>query len=287
MDYARYFEGASVLGLARRKDPYSFVETYQLMQRVFGYSLHYVNFGYWPEGITTPEPAREMTLHMGRALGLKAGDRLLEAGSGLGQAAVDMANAFSLDKVEGLNINTAQLGFANELAGRSGLADRVSHRQADACAAPEQMEQGAFHHAFAQECIGHFPEPERFLAGLRKMLPPGGRFAFTLVVCPEPPPRVFAEAANLVFHVVPKDGAHWERLLKGAGFQIAAREDMRETVFRPLLSFVNKRLKEDDQAMAFASAPVRAVMNQLLGAALGGLDKGYLGYEMLVGEVPA
>ena len=179
-----FFIKGSMWKLFRGANPYTFVETYKLLRRVFGYELFYVNYGYWKDGIETPEPGRELTHFIGDALGLKKGDRVLEAGSGLGQASIDSCTRYDLEKVVGLNICNEQADFANALTASQGLEHKIEHRICDACTEIDRFEHGEFDHAFAQECIGHFPDPLHYLTGVRKMLPSGGRMAITTPAIP-------------------------------------------------------------------------------------------------------
>lgn len=285
MPYEDFFEAGSIRGLAQNREPYSFRETYQLMRQVFGYQLHYVNFGYWPDGIDTVEPAREMTLLMGRRLGLAAGERVMEAGSGLGQAACDLTQAFDLDRVQGLNINRPQASFANELAERTGLADRVTHTVADACEWPHEQPAESFDHALAQECIGHFPDPAAFLEGVRAALRPGGRFAMTVVTAPKPPPRAFTAVAGQAFHAKAHALEVWTARLEAAGLRMVSHDDLRQTVFGEMFGWLDRRMREQPDAMSFAPMPIRALFMQLLRATRAGVDGGWLGYDLLVAEV--
>lgn len=286
MDYAAYFQRGSLLSLARNREPYSFRETYDLLRKVYGYQLHYVNYGLWTEGNDTVEPAREMTLLLGRHLGLKPGHRVLEAGSGLGQAACDLARTHDLARVQGLNVNAAQLAFANDLAARSGLAEVVRHDQHDACAWPETRPAGSFDHAFAQECIGHFPDPVRFLAGLRALLPPGGRFAFTVVTRPKPAPRAFRMVTKQAFHAETWPVSRWSGLLEEAGFDVVAEDDITEPVFGRMFDWLEHTFDTNPDVLAFAPRPIQAFFRRLAHATRAGVDGGWMGYHLVVGQVP-
>jgi cyclopropane fatty-acyl-phospholipid synthase-like methyltransferase len=284
--YETFFEEGSIWKLLRGEDAYTMVDTYHVLRRVFGYKRHYANYGYWKDGIDTHEPGRELALHMGRALGLKKGQRLLEAGSGLGQAAVDICEHFELAGVTGLNPCTPQVNFANALSEWSGTGERVQHRVADACAEVETFPPGHFDHAMAQECIGHFPDPMRFLRGVHTMLPSGGRFAFTLVTSPKPPSRSVAAAQKLFFGVVPESGDHWAELITKAGFNVVQKDDITDIVFTPLFKYIRRTLKDDPKALQFQGPLGRIGMRALLTRSEAGVRTGTMGYELIVGEVP-
>ena len=116
LNFDDYFIPASLLGYAKRRHPYDFVETYQALKHIYGYQLNYVNLGFWQDDSRTVEPGRLLAYHLGEALDLQEGDSLVDAGSGLGQASVDLANKYKLRQVLGINPNQRQLAFANQLA---------------------------------------------------------------------------------------------------------------------------------------------------------------------------
>ncbi len=283
--YADFFVKGSLWKLLRGANAYTFVETYELLRRTFGYQLHYANYGLWTDGLDTDEPGRQLSRYLGEALGLKPGDKLLEAGSGLGQCAVDLCTEYDLAAVRGLNICVEQANYANALARHHGLQDKIEHQIIDACKAVQDLEKGAYQHALAQECIGHFPDPGAYLRGLSKMLPSGGRMAFTLVTSPKPPPRSIAAVQKLVFNVVPHSGAHWEQLFKDSGFVNVRREIITDQVFVPLFGYLRRRFKEDPENLSFTGPVSRLTMRALLDRSEEGVRTGTMGYELLVGEV--
>ncbi len=89
--FERHFIPATLLGLIRRGHPYDFVETYRLTQALYGYRAAYVNLGLWTEGALTDEAGRKLAYRVADELHLVKGDYLIDVGSGLGQAAVDLA----------------------------------------------------------------------------------------------------------------------------------------------------------------------------------------------------
>jgi cyclopropane fatty-acyl-phospholipid synthase-like methyltransferase len=280
-----FFIKGSMWKLFRGANPYTFVETYRLLCSVFGYQLFYVNYGYWKDGIKTVEPGRELTYFIGDALGLKAGDKVLEAGSGLGQASIDSCSKYDLSKVLGLNLCDSQVNFANALTTAQNLREKIEHRICDACTEVDTFKKGDFDHAFAQECIGHFPDPLHYLKGVCKTLPSGGRMAITIVSSPKPPSKSLAYVENLFFGTVPKDGPHWENLFKEAGFNIVESKDITEMVFVPMFAAIRDRLKNDPKSMNFPWM-TNLGLKVLLNRTENGIKTKTMGYHFIVGEVP-
>jgi len=281
-----FFDEGSLWKLLRGENPYTFLNTYSILQQLFGYELPYANYGYWEQGLDTPEPGQKLTIHLGEALGISPGDRVLEAGSGLGQCAVDLCGHFEAEQVLGMNVCAPQVRYANALAAAAGLSDKIEHQEVDACAKVQSLEPGAFNHALAQECIGHFPDPLGFLTGVRKMLPSGGRMAFTLVTSPKPPPRPQAIAQKTFFGVVPHDGAHWAGLMEQAGFTDVRREDMTEVVFVPMFGFIRRKLREEPESFKVTGPAGRLALRAFLKVTEAGVRRGTMGYELLVGQAP-
>ena len=280
-----FFVNSSMWKLFRGANPYTFIDTYELLRKVFGYELFYVNYGYWKDGIETNEPGRELTHYIGDALGLKAGDRVLEAGSGLGQASIDSCLKYDLKKVIGLNICEPQVNFANAYTQSQNLHDKIEHRICDACAEVETFEKGAFDHAFAQECIGHFPDPLKYLTGVKNVLPSGGRMAITIVSSPKPPSRALAYVEDFFFGTVPKDGEHWVKLFEEAGFRIVENKDITDMVFKPMFEAIRHRLEHEPESMNF-SWSTNMALKVLLNQTEKGIRTKTMGYHFIVGEVP-
>jgi cyclopropane fatty-acyl-phospholipid synthase-like methyltransferase len=284
--YARHFVPGSLRALYREKHPYGFTQTYTLMRRAFGYQLHYVNFGYWPQGLTTVEPGREATLLLGRALHLQPGERVIEGGSGLGQTAVDLCSAFSLAEVRGMNPCTPQVAFANELAAAEGLGDKVRHEVCDATEAVFDLQPGAWDHGVASECIGIFPDPQKFLRGLHRALRPGGRVAFTVVTSPKPAGRVQHEIGALFFGTRARAPSWWIEALTSAGFVDVERQDITAEVFPPMLQTVRRNLREQPELLGLAGPFAGAAIRLLIRSAERGVAAGTMGYELFSARRP-
>jgi cyclopropane fatty-acyl-phospholipid synthase-like methyltransferase len=279
-----YFVDGTVWQLFRGANAYTFIDTYKVLRRVFGYELNYVNYGYWPEGIETEEPGRRLTYLLADTLGLKEGQRLLEAGSGLGQASVDCAEQYALSRVFGMNMCEPQVKFANALVESKGLAETVQHKICDACAEVETFQPGTFDHAFAEECISHFPDPLAFLKGVRRVLSPGGRMAITVVTSPQTPGFGLRFVEKLFFGSVPFCQDYWSELFEEAGFQNVESKDITHMVFSPLFKAIRTRLEHDPDAMQFQNATGRMALNAFLNNAEKGVETNTLGYSLIVGE---
>ncbi len=285
-DFNDYFRIGSAWEMWRNGNPYEFVQTYEVMKEAFGYDLQYVNFGYWPEGVSTVEAGREMSLLVGEALGLSEGDRLLEGGSGLGQAAVDLCEHFKLERTLGMNPCVPQVGYANELAKSYGFGDRIRHEVCDASKRVFELEPGTFTHGMAMECIGVFPDPDAFLRGMHQQLPSGGRMAFTVVTSPGTASKFQDWSGKLFFGVGTFPGQMWADRLEAAGFVDVQRRDITEEVLTPMLSVVRQRIESQPQILQQIGPLLRLAVLFIMGASERGLSKQRLGYELVWGTRP-
>jgi tocopherol O-methyltransferase len=115
-------------------------------------------------------------LSMNRVLattaGIAAGQRVLDAGCGIGGSAVWLAENRGA-AVVGVNINARQVEQARRLARGRGLEDRVQFHVADFCATGLAGE--SFDVVWALESACYAEDPRAFLAEARRLLKPGGR----------------------------------------------------------------------------------------------------------------
>lgn len=284
--YTDHFRLGSLYRLWRTGHPYDFSQTYELMTRAFGYGAHYVNFGYWPQGVGTPEAGREMTWLMGEALGMPEGGRLLEGGSGLGQTSVDLVERYKLSHSVGMNPCTTQVGFANALAKHRGLGEIINHRICDATEEVYTLDAGTYDGAIAVECIGIFPDPRKFLAGAHRALRSGGRVCFTVVTTPKPAGWFQHNIGSLFFGTRACPPRWWIEALEGAGFVNVREQDITQEVFPPMIEVVRRNLREQPDLRRKAGPAAGLAIKALIDNADRAVQNGTMAYEMFVAEKP-
>ena len=103
-----------------------------------------------------------------RFLGVPAGARVLEVGSGLGILAADVAVAADGVQVDGVELSAEQIAAAARVP-------RVAYRQGDAHAL--DFPDSAFDLVYARYLLEHVSHPERVVAEMRRVVRPGGRVA--------------------------------------------------------------------------------------------------------------
>jgi SAM-dependent methyltransferase len=268
----------------RRRHPYDFIETYEVLRRIYGYERAYVNLGLWDDGDDTRDAGQRLALLVLGALELTAGATLVDAGAGLGQAAVDACERFELAQVIGINPNPRQVAFATELAARAGLETHVRHEIADACTALLELPAGSIDGVAAIECIGHFPTPDQFLAGAHHALRSGGRLAFCLNVAARPFGFWQRRSARMSYGFIPAPLERWTARLEAAGFTVLEARDLTDRVLGPMTRIVSARVRGD--AGRGLSWLTRTMMSWQLRSAGNAVSSGSLRYALVVAERP-
>jgi len=133
-------------------------------------SLHY---GYWDEGI---KRLRQALVRMNDVLAdnvkIKSTDKVLDAGCGVGGAAIYLAKKFNC-KVEGITLSQNQAEFASQKAIENNLDDKIHFTVADFTKIP--FEDESFDVVWAVESVCHANEKADFLKEAFRVLKKGGR----------------------------------------------------------------------------------------------------------------
>lgn len=132
-----------------------------------------IHLGFWDGGT---RDHREAAVDANRALacrvGLRPGERVLDAGCGAGGSAVWLARELGA-RVVGVNLSPGQIHRARRLAHAQGVSDRVSFGRQDFTATTLPDE--GFDVVWAQESVCHVEDKEPFLREASRLLKPGGR----------------------------------------------------------------------------------------------------------------
>jgi len=210
----------------------------------------------------------------------RAGERVLDLGSGLGQLTRGMARATGV-RVLGIERSAEQIAEALRLASEAGEDALVEFRPGDALDPPlSPAEWGTFDVAHARFVLEHVPEPLGVVRQMVRALKPGGRLVLedddheVLRLFPEPAGfsamwtsymRTYDLAGN-----DPLVGRRLVSLIHQAG-AVPRRNDLLsfggsvgEERFAPLVENIVRILEGAREAMAKAGPPVGEAFDQAL-----------------------
>src|SRR5215203_7146937 len=132
-----------------------------------------MHFGFYDE--QTRKHA-EALINMNRELAMRArvqsGDRVLDAGCGVGGSAIWLARERGA-RVVGINVVPGDVDRGRRYAHRRGVAGRVTFELQDMTRTT--FPTGSFDVVWAIESVCHVPDKREFLAEARRLLKPGGR----------------------------------------------------------------------------------------------------------------
>jgi ubiquinone/menaquinone biosynthesis C-methylase UbiE len=166
---------------------------------------------------------REATAELGAALGLGAGQHVLDVGSGIGGASRFFAAIYGT-RITGIDLTPEYCELATRFARSTGLADRLDYRPASALALP--FDPATFDAAYSQHVAMNIADKPALYAEIARVLKPGAAFGVYdvlqgpggEVVYPTP----WADDASTSFLASPGE---MRRLLETAGFRLESARD--------------------------------------------------------------
>lgn len=129
-------------------------------------------YGTLIQAFRTRDP-RGILDHEAATMGLSAGQRLLDAGCGVGAPAIHFATHYGV-QVEALTVSSRQAEAARQAVREAGCADRVSVTEGDYHRLEDLFPPGHFDAICFLESFGHSHDKAGLLAGCLKALRPGG-----------------------------------------------------------------------------------------------------------------
>lgn len=130
----------------------------------------------------------ELTLHLGRIVGLGPGTRVLDVACGRGTSAIALAAEFGCS-VHGVDLSAANVELAGEAARTTGVAHLATFEVGDAEALP--CTDGSFDAVLCECAFCTFPSKAVAAAEFARVLCPGGRLGLSDITRDgEPPPEL-------------------------------------------------------------------------------------------------
>ncbi len=132
-----------------------------------------VHFGYTDANTRSHTDAlKNMNRVLAQRVQIQPGERVLDAGCGVGGSSLWLAAQCRVDVV-GITLAARQVAKARSYAAQRGLADRVRFDQADFTATP--FPDASFDVVWAVESLCHAPRKADFYQEAARLLRPGGR----------------------------------------------------------------------------------------------------------------
>lgn len=131
------------------------------------------HFGYWePDTRNHSQSLTNMNRQVAARVNPKPGERVLDAGCGIGGSSMWLARTFGVNTV-GISLSANELERARRYAKAKGLEDQCTFQQEDFIATSFPDE--SFDIVWAQESVCHTIHKDAFCAEAYRLLKPGGR----------------------------------------------------------------------------------------------------------------
>jgi sarcosine/dimethylglycine N-methyltransferase len=128
-----------------------------------------------PQGGTFKRALRKMTDTIVSPAGIREGDLVVDAGSGIGGASRYLAQRFNCSVI-GINISDRQIDIARLQTAAAGLQDRVTFRRGN-CSAYLPVDTASVDVIVNLESACHYADRQKFLLECARILKPAGRLA--------------------------------------------------------------------------------------------------------------
>lgn len=165
----------------------------------------------------------EATVEIADALAIRAGDHLLDVGSGIGGPARYFATRFGC-RVTGIDLTAEFCDVARELTRAVGLADRIAFEQGNALSMP--FADASFDGAYSMNVSMNIADKAGLYRGVRRVLKPGAWFVLAEVAQgPAGPPTYPTPWARTAETSFLSTAGETHAALEAAGFTVVQSRD--------------------------------------------------------------
>ena len=132
-----------------------------------------IHYGYWDENVKNfPQSLLRMNEVMAEVAKIKASDRVLDAGCGIGGSSIFLAERIGCN-VTGISLSERQISHARRLVHEKKVEGKVEFEIMDYCATSFPGE--SFDIVWGCESICYADDKEQFIKEAYRLLKPGGR----------------------------------------------------------------------------------------------------------------
>jgi microcystin synthetase protein McyJ len=140
-------------------------------------NCNYLNLGYWKQTNNVIKASEDLLDLVIEKAEIKDGNKILDVGFGYGEQDIYFANKFPKIEINGINILTKQVEFAQQKVKLAGLSNRVVLIDGDAVNLT--FEDSIFDLTLAIESAFHFDTRQMFFNESYRVLKPGGIIVLT------------------------------------------------------------------------------------------------------------
>lgn len=229
-----------------------------------------------------------LTRKLAGAIGLSAGEAVLDVAAGRGTTALMLASSFDVT-VDGVDLSSANAALATGAAAAAGLDGRVRFHAADAERLP--FGDAQFDVVVCECAFCTFPDKITAAAALARVLRPGGRLGLTDVVADRDRlPTALTSLASWVACIADaRPLEEYAAIFESTGLRVR-RAERHDSAMMRMVEQIRARidlLKMTSRAKAEALGLDFDAAQPLLDAADAAVTNGTLGYVMLTAEKPA
>jgi ubiquinone/menaquinone biosynthesis C-methylase UbiE len=180
-----------------------------------------IHMWYWydrEDDAPLPEAVHRISRKVTDTLGLRAGERVLDAGCGPGETAVYLATEYDVD-ITGITVSEYEIEQGNRRAAERGAAHRATFQYGDFMEL--SFPDNSFDAVLALESLQNAPDLPTVLGEFHRVLRPGGRLSFSdfSLESAQDQKRIATFMSTLKLGALPTL-AEWLELVRSAGFEV-------------------------------------------------------------------